>query len=35
MEYGDFKHLLFEHKDNGILLITINRPDVLNATNER
>ena len=35
MEYGDFQHLLFEHKDNGILLITINRPDSLNATNER
>ena len=27
MEYKDFKHLLFEPKDNGILLITINRPD--------
>ena len=35
MEYGDFKHLLFEHKPNGILLITINRPDKLNATNQR
>jgi enoyl-CoA hydratase len=35
MEYGDFKHLLFEHKDNGILQITINRPDKLNATNAR
>jgi enoyl-CoA hydratase len=35
MEYADFKHLLFEHKDNGILLITINRPDKLNATNQR
>jgi enoyl-CoA hydratase/carnithine racemase len=35
MDYGDFKHLLFEHKDNGILLITFNRPDKLNATNAR
>ena len=35
MEYGDFKHLLFDHKPNGILLITINRPDKLNATNQR
>lgn len=35
MEYKDFKHLLFEPKDNGILLITINRPDKLNATNQR
>ncbi len=35
MEYKDFQHLLFEPKDNGILLITINRPDKLNATNQR
>jgi enoyl-CoA hydratase len=35
MDYKDFQHLLFEHKENGILLITINRPDKLNATNAR
>jgi enoyl-CoA hydratase len=35
MDYKDFQHLLFEPKDNGILLITINRPDKLNATNKR
>jgi enoyl-CoA hydratase len=35
MEFGDFKHLLFERKEHGILLITLNRPDKLNATNAR
>ncbi len=35
MKYSDYQHLLFEHQDNGILLITINRPDVMNATNAR
>jgi enoyl-CoA hydratase/carnithine racemase len=35
MEYADFKHMLFEHKEHGILLITLNRPDKLNATNSR
>src|SRR5208337_3547996 len=28
-------HLLFEREGDGILLITINRPEVLNATNNR
>ena len=35
MNYADFQHLLFEHKENGVLLITINRPEVMNATNAR
>jgi len=35
MNYKDFKHLLFEKKDNGVLLLTINRPEVMNATNAR
>ncbi len=35
MNYTDFQYLLFEHKGNGVLLITINRPDVMNATNAR
>jgi len=30
--YKEFQRLLFEYKDNGVLLITINRPEVLNAT---
>ena len=35
MDYADYRHLVFERKQNGVLLITINRPEVLNATNAR
>ena len=35
MKYEEYQHLLFEHRGDGILLVTINRPDVLNATNNR
>src|SRR5271156_4965743 len=35
MKYGEYQHLVFERKGDGILLITINRPEVLNATNSR
>jgi len=35
MNYADFQFLQFDHKPNGILLITINRPEVMNATNAR
>ena len=35
MDYSDYQYLLFEHKDNGVLTITLNRPDVMNATNGR
>jgi enoyl-CoA hydratase len=35
MKYSEYQHLLFEHKGDGVLLVTINRPDVLNATNRR
>jgi enoyl-CoA hydratase len=35
VNYSDYEHLLFEHKDNGVLIITLNRPDVMNATNGR
>ena len=35
MNYSDFQFLQFDHKPNGILLITINRPEVMNATNAR
>lgn len=34
-DYGHYRHLLFERKEHGILLITINRPQVLNATDAR
>ncbi|MCH8842348.1 MAG: enoyl-CoA hydratase/isomerase family protein [SAR324 cluster bacterium] len=32
-DYSSYTHLLFERKPNGVLLITINRPEVMNATN--
>ncbi|MBL4865717.1 MAG: enoyl-CoA hydratase/isomerase family protein [Pseudomonadales bacterium] len=35
MNYSDYEHLLFEHHDNGVLVITLNRPEVMNATNGR
>jgi enoyl-CoA hydratase len=33
--YDDFEHLRFERPRAGVLLITIDRPDVLNAANEQ
>jgi enoyl-CoA hydratase len=35
MIYADYQHLLFERRPGGVLLITLNRPEVLNATNDR
>jgi enoyl-CoA hydratase len=35
MNYVDFEFLTFENKPNGVLLMTLNRPEVLNATNAR
>jgi enoyl-CoA hydratase len=35
MKYDEYQFLQFERDEDGILLITINRPDVLNATNAR
>src|SRR5215831_13552161 len=35
MNYADYQHLLFERKGNGVVFITINRPEVMNATNAR
>ena len=34
MNFSDYQHLLFERRANGVLLITLNRPEVFNATNE-
>lgn len=35
MEYSDFQYILFERRDPHILWMTLNRPEVLNATNAR
>jgi enoyl-CoA hydratase len=35
MNYADFQFLKFDHKPNGVLVITMNRPEVMNATNGR
>lgn len=32
--YARYRHMLFDHRPNGVLHITLNRPEVLNATNE-
>ena len=33
MDYGGYQRLLFERRDHGVLLITLNRPDAGNAIN--
>jgi enoyl-CoA hydratase len=35
MDYAEYQHLLFEHRPNGVVVITINRPERMNATNDR
>jgi enoyl-CoA hydratase len=35
MPYDDYERLRFERRDGGVLLITIDRPERLNATDER
>ncbi len=35
MEYADFQHILFEHREPNILWLTLNRPEVLNAASAR
>jgi enoyl-CoA hydratase len=35
MKYEEYEFLEFENQGNGVLLVTINRPEVLNATNAK
>jgi len=35
VSYEDFEHLRVEHRPGGVLVVTIDRPDVLNAANPR
>ena len=35
MDYRDYQHRTFERRDRGVVLVTIHRPEVLNATNDR
>ena len=35
MHYFDFQHILFEHRPDGVLLATLNRPAAMNATDSR
>ncbi len=34
MDYSAYDHLLFERREHGVLLITMNRPDLYNAADE-
>jgi len=35
MHYEDFHHILFDAQTDGVLLVTLNRPEVMNAANQR
>ncbi|MDX1663517.1 MAG: enoyl-CoA hydratase/isomerase family protein [Candidatus Promineifilaceae bacterium] len=34
-QYADFQHILFERREHGVLWMTLNRPEVLNAADAR
>ena len=34
-DFTDYQHILFDRRENGVLWITLNRPEVLNAANAR
>src|SRR5579862_9476664 len=33
--YNDFEHLAFDRRPDGVVVVTLNRPEVLNAANVR
>jgi enoyl-CoA hydratase len=35
MDYAAYRHLTFDLRPSGVVLITINRPEVMNAINAR
>jgi enoyl-CoA hydratase len=35
MDYAEYQHLTFDRRRSGVVLVTINRPEVMNATNAR
>src|SRR3990172_3351792 len=35
MDYAEYRHLAFDRRPSGVVLITITRPEVMNATNAR
>ena len=35
MDYSDFQFLQFDRRADGVLLVTLNRPEVMNAANAR
>jgi enoyl-CoA hydratase len=34
-DYGEFEHIAFERRPDGVVVVTLDRPDVLNAANVR